>query len=452
MTALGQSTPNSPLPSDEEVRNILIQRIDGYKQSVGIVVGLLEGNGRRIVSYGTLEKNDKRPVDGNTIFEIGSITKVFTSLLLADMVQRHELSLDDPISKFLPASVKTPERGGRQITLQDLATHTSGLPRLPTNFQPKDPANPYADFSEQNLFNFLSSYTLPRDIGAQYEYSNLGGGLLGYLLARRAGKDYETLLRERVIAPLGLKSTFITVPSELKVRFAVGHNEDLQSVPYWDMPTLAGAGALRSTANDLLTFLAANFQDEESPLKPAMKEMLSVRRQASPGLQVALGWHIFPRNGAELIWHNGGTYGFSSFVGYDPGRHVGVVVLSNAFITSGASIGVDDIGLHILDSKFPLNVAPQRHIAITIDDKILNNYIGQYQLAPNFVLTVTHETTHLMLQATGQPKFEIFPEADKEFFAKLSGISVSFQTDEQGHVTGLILHQNGRDTPAKRLP
>src|SRR5438552_3667921 len=137
----------SPVPPNEEIRKILVQRIDEAKQGVGIVVGVIESNGRRIVSYGALAKGDKRPLDGDTVFEIGSITKVFTSLLLSDMVQRGELALNDPIAKYLPSSVKVPDRGSRAITLQDLSTHTSGLPRMPTNFNPKDAANPYADYS-----------------------------------------------------------------------------------------------------------------------------------------------------------------------------------------------------------------------------------------------------------------------------------------------------------------
>ena len=162
------------------------------------MVGVIEPQGRRVVAYGSLNQGDPRPLNGDTIFEIGSVTKVFTSLLLADMVQRGEVALADPVAKYLPADVKVPERGGRVITLVDLSTHTSGLPRMPSNFHPKDPANPYADYTVEQLYQFLSSYQLTRDIGSQFEYSNLGGGLLGQALARRAGMDYEALVRSRI--------------------------------------------------------------------------------------------------------------------------------------------------------------------------------------------------------------------------------------------------------------
>jgi serine-type D-Ala-D-Ala carboxypeptidase/endopeptidase len=178
------TTPaSSAAPPDAEIRRILAERIDVQKQGVGIVVGIIDAHGRRVVAYGALEKGDKRPLDGDTIFEIGSITKVFTALLAADMAQRGEVKLDDPIQEYLPPTVKIPERGGKQITLIDLATHTSGLPRMPENFRPKDPSRPYVDYTVDALYSFLSSYELRRDIGIKYVYSNLGFGLLGLGLA-----------------------------------------------------------------------------------------------------------------------------------------------------------------------------------------------------------------------------------------------------------------------------
>ena len=189
MAASARGAEQAALPSNDEVRAILANRIDVQHQGVGIVVGLIDRHGRRIVAHGTFDK-DTRPVNGDTLFEIGSATKVFTSLLLAEAVKRGEVALDDPVAKYLPSSVKVPERGGRKITLLDLATHTSGLPRLPLNMNPKDASNPYADYTVQQMYEFLASYTLPRDPGSMYEYSNLGGGLLGHVLALRAWMDY----------------------------------------------------------------------------------------------------------------------------------------------------------------------------------------------------------------------------------------------------------------------
>ena len=448
--AEAQSPPNSPVPPDSEIRKILVERIDTLHQGVGIVVGVIEPQGRRVVAYGSLNQGDPRPLNGDTIFEIGSVTKVFTSLLLSDMVQRDEVALSDPVAKYLPAEVKVPERGGRVITLVDLSTHTSGLPRLPTNLHPKDPGNPYADYTTAQLYEFLSSYQLPRDIGTKFEYSNLGGGLLGHVLARLARMDYESLVRSRITVPLGMSSTGITLTPEMKARLATGHNAQLEAVPNWDLPTLAGAGALRSSANDMLTFLAANLGDVKSPLASAMTAMLSVRRPLgdAKGGEIALGWLVTKPANDEIVWHNGGTGGYRSFIGYNPKTRVGVVVLSNTSTATGG----DDIGMHLLDAQSALLPPPREHKEITVDPKIFDGYVGQYQLAPNFILTITREGDQLFAQATGQPKFQIFPESQRDFFLKVVDAQITFETDASGRATSLTLHQNGRDQPAKRIP
>jgi len=342
-----------PLPAqtDAEIRNILVDRIDTGKQSVGIVVGIVTPKGRRIVSYGNLAKGDARPLTGDTVFEIGSMTKVFTSLVLMDMVQKGEVSLDDPVARFLPSTVKVPERNGKKITLRDLSTQTSGLPRMPNNFHPKDPGNPYADYSVDQLYEFISGYTLTRDIGEKYEYSNLAVGLLGNALSRRAGMDYEAMVAARVLKPLEMKDTAVTLSAGMKSRLATGHNALMIAVPNWDIPTLAGAGALRSTANDMLTFLAANLGFIKTPLAKAMAAEVSVRSPTGvPNLEIAYAWHVFTANGKTIYWHNGGTGGYRTFMGYDPSAGVGVVALSNA----STPAGVDDIGHHLLDPEFPL--------------------------------------------------------------------------------------------------
>lgn len=446
--AAAQSVPQSAVPSDSEIQQILVDRIDVQHQSVGIVVGIVGPEGRRVIAYGHLEKGDPRPLNGDTIFEIGSTTKVFTSLLLADMVQRGEVALDDPVAKYLPASVKMPERNGRSITLVDLATHTSGLPRMPTNFTPKDPADPYADYSVEQLYQFLSSYQLTRDIGSQYEYSNLGGGLLGHALALRAGMSYEALVRSRISDPLGMKDTRITLTPEMKARLAVGHNQGLESVANWDLPTLAGAGALRSTANDMLTFLAANLGYAKSPLASAMAAMLKVRRPTGqPNLEIALGWHILTTNGKEIVWHNGGTGGYRSFMGFDPKARIGVVALSNTSTT----VGVDDIGRHLLDASVPLAAPVKPHTQVTVDPKLFDGYVGTYQVTSNLIYTITRDGSHLFAQLTRQPTAEIFPEGDRDYFYKAVDAQITFITDSSGRATELILHQNGQDVHAKRF-
>lgn len=435
-------------PSDAYVRQILVDRIDRDHQGIGMVVGIVGPTGRRTISYGALAKGDTRPLNGDTVFEIGSVTKVFTSLLLADMAARREVALNDPIGTYLPPDIKTPTRNGQSITLVDLATHTSGLPRLPTNLTPANRANPYADYTVERLYGFLSGYTLTRDIGSQYEYSNLGGGLLGHLLARRAGMAYGSLVLERITGPLAMGSTRIELSPDQRNRLAVGHDAQLSPVPNWDLPVLAGAGALRSSVNDMLTFLEANLGLKASPLAPAMASILTVRRPTgTPGLQIALGWHIFNRSGREVIWHNGGTGGYRSFIGFVPSAGIGVVVLSN---TSTAA-GVDDIGLHLLDARAPLQRAPTSHVEVPAKPSLFDGYVGRYQLAPNFVLAVTREGVRLFVQATNQPRFELFSESDTHYFLKAVDATVTFVTDDKGRATAAVLHQNGANVTGRRV-
>ncbi|HYL93416.1 MAG TPA: serine hydrolase domain-containing protein, partial [Alphaproteobacteria bacterium] len=244
------------LPTDDEIRAIMADRVDVLHKHVGLVVGILTPQGRRIITYGKLNQDDPRPLTGDTVFEIGSVTKIFTALLLADAVQRGEVSLNDPLAKFMPPSVKVPERNGKKITLVDLATQTSSLPFMPPDFPLFDPAG-YPKYTEQQIFQFLSTFELPHYIGTKWEYSNLGFGLLGKALSRRAGMDFDSLMRARITGPLGMKSTSVIVTPDMKIRLAAGHDAKLSPAPEWNMPSLSGEGELRSSANDLLTFLGA---------------------------------------------------------------------------------------------------------------------------------------------------------------------------------------------------
>lgn len=447
--ARAQAPAPSAFPSDAQIRQILAERIDVQQQNVGIVVGLIDASGRRVVAHGSADLNGGRPVDGDSVFEIGSVTKVFTSLLLADAVKRGEVALTDPISRHLPEDVKVPQRGAQPITLRDLAMHVSALPRLPSNLAPKDKTNPYADYTVQQLYDFLSAHELRRDVGSQYEYSNLGAGLLGHLLARRAGVEYEALIRQRVTGPLGMKSTAIVLPATLTQRLVQGHNAQRKPVPNWDLPTLAGAGALRSTANDMLNFLSAQLGYTTSPLTSVMSAQLAERRPTGvPGMDIALGWHTQTApGGREIIWHNGGTGGYRSYVGFDPKARIGVVALSNM----STPAGVDDIGRHLLDPSLPLVKPIPSRKPITLDPAVFDRYVGKYELKPGFVMTITREEARFFLQASDQPRFEMFAESERVFFLKAPEAEVTFDVDAQGRVTGLTLLQGGAKLTVKRI-
>ncbi len=340
----GAQAISGPLATAKQIQDMLVQRIDVEHKADGIVVGVITKKAREIISYGHFDRHDERVPNGDTLFEIGSVSKVFTSLLLSEMVLDGEVKLSDPISKYLPPSVHAPSRNGKQITLLDLATHHSGLPR--------EAANSNGDYIRPQMYEFLDHYQLTRDPGEKYEYSNFGVGLLGMLLASRADTGYEALLRARITAPLGMNCTAVELTPELEADFTPGHDYKLDKALPWTVPALMGAGGIRSTANDLLIFLAANMGIIHSPLQPAMKNMLSVRRTAGPGSQVALGWHIV--KGSGVIFHGGQTNGYHSFLGYDPHRKIGVVVLSNA------NMAIDDIAWKIF--SYPVSGPVEEHI------------------------------------------------------------------------------------------
>ena len=434
--------------SDSAIRAIIQQRVDS-KGSTGIAVGVIGPDGKsRVFAYGT--SGTARPIDANSVFEIGSITKTFTAAILADMVAKGEVKLDDPVSKYLPASARIPSRDGRQITLVDLATQSSGLPGMPTNFKPKDVANPYADYTEQMAFDFLSSYELKRDIGAKYEYSNLGMGLLGIALSHRAGTTYEELVKRRVLDPLGMTDTRITLTRSMRERLALGHDPAGNVVSNWDIPGLAGAGALRSTVNDMLKYLAANMEPSRGPLGATLAGTHIKRHDAgSPNLNLGLAWHILTTPFAtDIVWHNGGTAGYRTFTGFDPVRHVGVVVLTNS------GIGADDIGFHIVEPRMPLRPpaapSPPRK-EITLAPEVLDRYVGEYALAPEMHIVVTREGNALYGQPTEQARVQLFAEKEDEFFLKVIDAQIRFTKDATGKITGLVLIQGGQSSPGTKI-
>ena len=419
-----------------EIRAIMANRVESGR-AVGMVTGIVDEKGRQVLAAGRVSLDSPQPPDGDTVYEIGSVTKVFTSLILADMIEKGEVKPDDPVSKFLPATVKVPSRNGREITLLDLSMQVSGLPRLPDNLNPADPANPYADYDAPKLYDFLSRYTLTRDPGEKYEYSNLAVGLLGHALALKAGMSYEALLRRRIFEPLGMQSTSLTLSDAQKKRLAPGYNDSLKPVKNWDFAVLAGCGAVRSTVNDMLKFVAANLELTDTPLKSAMRRMRAMTKGIGvPDLEIGMAWHVFTKFDTRIWWHNGGTYGYRSFVGFNPAKKEGVVVLCNTFMDN------DDLGKHILESRYTVATF---HKEMQLGAAVLEPYVGEYELTPTFKITVTREGSHLFAQASGQPRFEIYAQSEAEFFLKVVDARISFLKDS------LILHQGGKDQTAKKL-
>ena len=429
--------PQIPVDVQANVR----ARVDN-EWSVGIVVGVVDSTGARYFAYGTTARAGGQPVNERTVYEIGSITKVFTALSLADMVVKGEVGLDDPVQRYLPDSVHVPSRPGHAITLRLLSAQRSGLPRMPNNFAPANPANPFADYDAARLYAFLDGYTLTRDPGASYEYSNLGVGLLGLALVRRAGTSYEDLVLRRVIEPLHMADTRVTLTPDLRGRLAHGYAAG-HEVGNWDLDALAGAGALRSTAQDMVKLLAAAAGLTHTALDSAFRLTEAIEFDAGPGMRIGLAWHVIGPDSSAVLWHNGGTGGYRSFVGIDPRRKIGVVVLSNS------ALSIDDIGFHVLTAAAPLATV---RVAIALPPDSLDAYVGTYQLAPTFALSIRRDGDGLVAQATGQGAAAIYAWARDEFFLKVVDAQISFVRDATGKVASLVLHQGGRDQPAPRSP
>ena len=295
---------------------------------------------------------------------------------------------------------------------------------------------------------------MPRDIGSDFEYSNLGAGLLGHVLSLLSGLDYETLVRTRICNPLGMQSTAISLSADMESRLATGHDGWFDPAATWDLPTFSGAGALRSTANDMLSFLAAQLGCTETGFAKAVAATRSSWTPAGPGMEVGLGWFKKPKEGSEVVWHNGGTGGYRSFVGFDPKARAGVVLLAN-FSTPG---GVDDLGFHLLDPDSqllppdsPMLQPFKKRTEISLNPDVLDRYLGEYELAPNMAIRIDREGKQLYAQLAGQEAVDIYPESETEFFARVVDAQLIFKMDGKGRVNALVLLQMGQDQLATRI-
>ena len=313
----------------------------------GVTVGVVEHGVRRVFTYGTTKPD--------SLFEIGSITKTFTGLLLAQMAEQKKVRLDEPVRALLPAGTVAAPASGAEITLLDLSAQRSGLPRMPDNFKPADQDNPYVDYDKRLLYAFVGSHGVAMPAKPEFGYSNLGVGLLGQALAERAGTTYEALLRRQVTGPLGLRDTVITVPPAMRARFVPGHDVHHKPAHAWDMTALAGAGGIRSTAADMLTYLEAQLHpDHLAPAVRATPEGKTIaaaltashapQGDAMAGMHIALNWLRIDETGS--YWHNGATGGYSSFALFNPEKDFAVVVLSNTSIGEGDTFA-DDLGAHV---------------------------------------------------------------------------------------------------------
>lgn len=513
-------------PSDAEVKAIVRTFIERDHWSTGMVVGIVDEQGTRVIGYGNLDQGDSPEVNGDTLFEVGSITKTFTVLLLEVMLERGEMSLDDPVEKFLPASyseaydpapgttkrlraefrlaggpnsvevnegetlevppggeilkaiygdlattqrtadvtarvaalvkggaariradntlpvreaaLRVPAWGARRLTLRDLATHRSGLPRELDNN------------TVGGLYDVLSHCRLPGAPGRKVRYSNVGLQLLGQAIAVKAGADYETLLRKWICQPLGMVSTCIQPSAELRPRLAKSHGQenrattDLSEV----LAPLPGSGAIRSTANDLLKYVAANVGLQKTPLTPLMERTHAV--QVAHGFgdpDVGLVWFVYHRQGSELIAHGGDTSGQAAFIGFDKRAKRGVVVLANR--EDWLHQAVQPLGIYLLHPPAELP-GP-----VSIASQVLDRYAGLYEFPdlPQAILALRPQGGRLITQFLNYAAGGDWVPVSETCFVNSweSAARMELRRDIGGRTTVLFSSPYGRSRRARRV-
>lgn len=454
--------PPPPFPADWQVPDnaaigkLIAERNTGRDGQL-VAVGIADPTGDRFVAGGN---GADAKVDRTTLYEIGSISKVFTALLLADMANKGEVALDDPADKYMPAGHVLPTFSGRKITLRDLSTHRSSLPRMADDLGPPDGVeDPFAGYGEDRLLAFLDRVKLTREVGSEWEYSNLGVGLLGYLLARAAHTDFDSLLRQRITGPLGMKDTVIVLDPAHAARMAPPFDRYMRPAKRWDMTLFAPAGGIRSSAADMIVFAHAVL-DPASPIAAAVRTALSVRVPAQAAtIEQALGWQVLKNGEREFLLHGGQTGGYQTMLAFDIAKQRAVVVLTN----SQTEPAPEGFGIHLLtgNSLGPVAAVPSPPAVrneIALPSEALDKFVGQYRMdfgGTAGIVTIARPGTTLTAQRADVPGAQaiaIYPETPTQFFWKVVDAQIRFVLDDKGAVTGAELSQGGATFKGTRLP
>lgn len=432
-TALGAAPPvTAPAlvaPSTAQIQELLDARVKS-DPGTGVVVGIIDHGKTTILKAGS--SGTSRPLDEHSLFEIGSVTKTFTATILADMVRHHEVNLADPVEQYLPAGTHVPTRNGKDITLLLLATHHSGLPRDPPNIQPTDRMDPFAGYTWAKLAVFLNSYTLTRDPGETFEYSNLGGALLGDALADAAHVSYPALVQSRVLAPLGMSETSALSTSEfapsLRERVVVGHDPDDEPTPNRaPHDAMAPAGVIQSSVSDMLRYVRCNLG--QGPL--AADCLFAQQPQDTiPGNRIGLIW--WTGDYVPLIHHGGDTAGFHAAVAISPDHQRGVVVLTNG----GPS--AEPVAQYAIDSALAV---PQARPTVVLSSSELDAYAGTYY-RNGIANHIVHTGDGLTTQVEGTPQtWRLFALGNDQFLRRFEPANVVFSRDATGAIDAVVVHR-----------
>ena len=408
-----------------------------------IVIAVIDGKDSAVYGFGTAHPGKPGKPGSDTVYQIGSVTKTITALLLADAVAEGKVKLDEPVATLLPGHT-VPVFDGKQISLLDLATHYSSLPRLPDNFTPANPANPYADYTPAKQRQFLAAYRLPHAPGTHFDYSNIGYAVLGTALAAQAGTSYEALLQSRIAAPLGMRSTSNQPTHGMLARLAPGHLLSGEPTPAWDLNVVAPAGGVYSSARDMVAYLQAYMF---KPLRPYALA-IQPQRPLAPGseTQIGLAWLLEQQQGQAYAWHSGQTGGYTSYAAFTTDGKRGVVVLTNTART------VDALGLSALLPGTPLPPLKKPQAAIELPRAALAEYVGEYPLGKEFTLTVTLGKQGLEAAGSGVGSAPLFASAKDQFFFRAIDADLAFTRDAAGKIVNAVLKQGGQDVVLPRKP
>jgi CubicO group peptidase (beta-lactamase class C family) len=410
-----------------------------------VSAAVIQGDHSTTVHLGTLQRGESRPPDDHTLYEIGSVSKIFTSLLLAEAVVRGEVTLDMPIADLLPGEVALPDGAGARITLRMLATHTSGLPRIPADLAAAG-SNPYAGYGERELWASLRAVKLDFEPGTKASYSNFAVGLLGTLLARKAGLSYEQLLTRRITQPLGMTETVVSVTAMGKSHFAPPFTADGKPSSHWDFDALAGAGGIRSTLADMKRFAIAALQPAGTRIAKAMEMTWAAQdlaTTASPGGQ-GLGWMI--ARDRTTRWHNGMTGGFHAAIFVNRKIAAATIVLMNRSSPIGTELAES------LVRRAAGVLEPNRGRAeVALTPEQIDRCIGTFRINAQFALHFERRNDVLFLTPTGQSTDRLYAASAETFFSRRVAADIVFEFPPDGGPAGsLVLKQSGREMRAKR--
>ncbi len=411
----------------EDIQLILDECVLRNK-TAGMAVAIIDEDGIRYYSSGYTNNDKVQLINENTLFEIGSVTKVITTVMLQKLIDKGDFALSDTLQMHMPSYVHVPTYNGNEINLLHLATNYAGFPYVPENSNVKDLSNPFAGYTVDLLYEYLNTKKLNREPGTEYEYSNLGMGLLGHIMELRYNMSYEDIVKKEICESLGMENTCVTLSNEQKNHFAIGHVGDAE-VGCWDLPCIEAAGGLRSTAKDLARFIAANLNLFPCDFYESMEKTHTALFPAvNSHMKIALGWHVSSLFENIEIGHNGSTGGYHSFVGFCKETKRGVVLLTNG------CTNIDDIARHFLDNRYEMIDEEE---VMVVDPIILDKYVGKYRHLTGLTCRIARKGFKLIGSVIGHPEVLLNPDSNTSFYTTILDAQVEFSMDNVGRVNGL---------------